>query len=365
MDSLKNTIVAVMLLGVTYGVYQVVTTPDPTVSQNALLDTIIEDSPFDAPGPTAAPAIPATLLAEPAPFDDTPPLAPGVTEDRPKLLNVGAEDMKGLKDLLETPDATTTTGTLVDIKPRASLSQSPQPVVTPPAVAPPAVAQAANTTKYDAERLALLWPQVTQLVNEGEFRAALRRLSLFYGNANLMSEPEQKKLFDWLDSLAAKVIYSTEHHLRPVPYIIQPNDTLDLLASRWQVPADLIYFVNRAKIPDRNALQPGNELKMISGAFDAEIDTAEGTMTLFWKQLYAGRFKIQVNPQAKPILGEFQIVTKSVEPGTCGPYQIGLNNGMSLHALDPLMTSSIALEEQQAKEVFAILSESSTVRILR
>ena len=123
--------------------------------------------------------------------------------------------------------------------------------------------------------------------------------------------------------------------------------------------------MNRAKIPDRNALQPGNELKMISGAFDAEIDTAEGTMTLFWKQLYAGRFKIRVNPQTKPVLGEFQIVTKSVEPGTCGPYQIGLNNGMSLHALDPLMTSSIALEEQQAKEVFAILSESSTVRILR
>lgn len=376
MDSLKNTIVAVMLLGVTYGVYQVVTTPDPTVvSQNALLDTVIEGSPFDESGPTAAPTIPAALLAEPAPFEATPALPPVATDQQPKLLTAGSGDIRGLKDFLETPDNATTTGALADIKPRDSLSQPPQPMVAQPEIAQPeiaqpgvaqaGVAQAGGTIKYDADRLALVWPQVNQLVDEGEFRIALRRLSLFYNNANLMSESEQQKLFDWLDSLAAKVIYSTEHHLRSVPYIIQPNDTLDALSSRWKVPADLIYFVNRAKIPDRNSLQPGNELKMINGAFDAEIDTANGTMTLFWKQLYAGRFKIQVDPQTKPVPGEFQIVTKSIEPVTCGPYHIGLDNGMSLHALAPAATSSIGMEEQQAKEVFAILSESSTVRIIR
>ncbi len=99
--------------------------------------------------------------------------------------------------------------------------------------------------------------------------------------------------------------------------------------------------------------------------FDAEIDTEAGTMTLFWKQLYAGRFKIQVNSQTKPVPGEFKIVNKSVEAVACGPYHIGLSNGMSLHAETPSGASSIAMEEQQAQEVFAILSKSSNVRILR
>ena len=36
---------------------------------------------------------------------------------------------------------------------------------------------------------------------------------------------------------------------------------------------------------------------------------------------------------------------------------------MSLHALAPGSASSIGLSEQQAQEVFAILSESSKVRI--
>ena len=102
---------------------------------------------------------------------------------------------------------------------------------------------------------------------------------------------------------------------------------------------------------------------MISGAFDAEIDTSTGTMTLFWKQLYAGRFNVQVDSSAGLSPGEYRVVSKSVNAINCGPYHIGLENGMSLHALAPNSDSSIALSEQQAQEVFAILSESSMVRI--
>ena len=229
----------------------------------------------------------------------------------------------------------------------------------------PEIATVAGADAYDPEALTAIWPQVELLVNEGNYRLALRQLSSFYSNAGLMSEVDQQKLYDWLDSLAAKVIYSNEHHLRSLPYIIQPKDSLQSLASRWQIPTDLIYFVNRAKIPDRETLQPGNELKMINGAFDAEIDTTTGTMTLFWKQLYAGRFKVHIDPAAKPSPGEFRVVTKSIEPINYGPYHVGLDNGLGLHAMANGSATSIGLNDQQAQEVFAILSESSIVRILR
>ena len=363
MDSLKNTMVAIILLVVTYGVYQVVTTPDTVAQRAAQMEDVVEPS-------TAAglESIPEKILDDNLAAGDTHPSSQGHLQDslepaplpevqvQPRLLPK-KQDIAELQELLETPDDSPEIDDLVYIKPK--------PAAAPNRAVDAEIATVGGTSKYDAKQLVAAWPQVEQLVAEGNYRLALRQLSSFYRDASSMDESGRQKLYEWLDSLAAKVIYSTEHHLRSLPYIVQPNDSLDALSTRWQIPADLIYFVNRARIPDRNTLQAGNELKMIHGPFDAEVDTSTGTMTLFWKQLYAGRFKVQIDPQAKPSPGEFQVVAKSINPVSYGPYHIGLDNGMGLHALSPGAAASIALSEQQAKEVFAILSESSKVRILR
>ena len=38
MHSIKNTVVAVVLLGASYGIYNVLTTPDPTLNENVSID---------------------------------------------------------------------------------------------------------------------------------------------------------------------------------------------------------------------------------------------------------------------------------------------------------------------------------------
>ncbi|MCH2181574.1 MAG: LysM peptidoglycan-binding domain-containing protein [Mariniblastus sp.] len=361
MDSLKNTMVAVMLLVVTYGVYQVVNTPDPDSREAAQMEAAGEPSLT-----IERESIPKTVLDSDSLTTDMPDsprrhlqddLAPAPlpeVQDQPKLLP-RKEELAELEESLEMPVGSAEVDDLVYIQPKPL--SPPQPAVEPE------IATVAGASNYDPTKLQAAWPLVEQLVGEGNYRLALRQLSGFYPNASSMDEADQQKLYEWLDSLAAKVIYSTEHHLRTLPYIVQPNDSLENLAERWQVPADLIYFVNRAKIPDRNALQPGNELKMISGPFDAEIDRSTGTMTLFWKQLYAGRFTVQIDSPGSLNPGEYGVVSKSVNAVSHGPYHIGLDNGMSLHALAPGSASSIGLSEQQAQEVFAILSESSKVRI--
>ena len=67
MHSLKNTVVAVLLLGVSYGVYEVITTPDPTVNKDpdavAQLDPAINGSQLDPSAP---------FSPEQAPFQTQP-----------------------------------------------------------------------------------------------------------------------------------------------------------------------------------------------------------------------------------------------------------------------------------------------------
>ena len=208
------------------------------------------------------------------------------------------------------------------------------------------------------------WPMVTDLVRNARYQDALLQLSKHYHEDNLPADQRQQ-LLDWLDALATKVIYSSEHHLRSLPYIIQPGDTIAELARKWQVPAQLIYNVNQAKIPDPNDLQAGVEIKLIQGPFDAEIDSTAGQMTLFLDQLYAGRFVVRTGAALPD--GEFTIVDKTAQGRTGQPFWISLNNGMSISASTgaPPQNGDIALNRQEAEEVFSILSAASKIRVLR
>ena len=232
------------------------------------------------------------------------------------------------------------------------------------------------------------WGQVDRMVQENNFRGALGLLSRFYGNENL-NGPQKQRLQGWLDALAGKVIYSAEHNFFPKPYIVKAGDTVDLLAQRWQVPPQLIYNINRDRFAAGSMLMPGTELKMVSGPFNAQIDLSENMMVLEVKNLYAGRFPVQVGLSGNAAPGSYQVVAKSPEgftwrdangidypPGSpqngYGPHWIGLTGSLCIHALGQGAASSslghrgcVGLSTADAKDVFGILDKSSTVSITR
>ena len=100
-----------------------------------------------------------------------------------------------------------------------------------------------QTISTQPRTLAQTWPLVEELVEKSNFQDALFELSTFYRDGNF-TDSESSQLLDWLDALAAKVIYSTEHHIISMPYIIQNGDTIGALARQWQIPAQLIYNIN-------------------------------------------------------------------------------------------------------------------------
>ena len=212
--------------------------------------------------------------------------------------------------------------------------------------------------------LANSWQSIEQMVAEENFGDALYELSEFYRDGNYQPQ-EFNQLTDWLDALAAKVIYSSEHHMHSNPYVIQPGDTIGSLARKWQVPAQLIYNINTNRIPNPNDLPIGAEIKMIEGPFDAVIDSEQGLMTLYLDDFYAGRFEVKT---AMPLqAGEARISDKSAQDQIDRPYWIALSNGGSMYASDsvPQRENELGLNLREAEEVFSILSATSQIRILR
>lgn len=233
--------------------------------------------------------------------------------------------------------------------------------------------------------IAPVWAEVDRLVAADEYRIALRVLSKHYGKKGLTG-PQQQKLQGWLDALAGKVIYSTEHLFVKQPYVVQPGETLESIARNMKVPTEVIYNINQGQFAGRNEVSPGMKLKAVNGPFHAEVDLDKKMMTLFVKNLYAGRFPVAVGISGNPGEGNYDVKVKSPNgftwrdangreypagaPGNgYGPYWMGLSGSLCIHAV-PSGTphghrGCIGLSEKDAKDVYGILSKDSQISIVR
>ncbi len=135
---------------------------------------------------------------------------------------------------------------------------------------------------------------------------ALSTLSLFYNTPDLSSEDRQA-LMSRLDPLAANVIYSRRHLLEQ-PHRVAANETLMEIAAKYQVPWQLLANING--IEDPVSVLPGTELKVVRGPFRAEVDLQRHELTLFVRDLYAGRFSIVAGNTPAPEAGTFTIQDK-------------------------------------------------------
>jgi lipoprotein-anchoring transpeptidase ErfK/SrfK len=421
---MKNSVVAIMLLAGSYGVYQFITrsgSADPgefetvepvsvTIGEpdsTSRMQTIGEDGPGKLPSALADPNF--RLLTEPGNTISkgsncsSGSSAATSASGAPQFVN--RSDQALLDDLsgeLNQPEPATQSeapaaGPLTKVIPKPNKNKPPSEIAKNlrASASPPLSGEFNTATIVDTNilptggsqpsDLAPIWSQVERAVADEDFKGALATLSPLYSSLNLPDDQRQK-LMQWLNVLAAKVIYSTEHNFSPVPYVIQPNETLADIANRWQVPADLVYNINQTKIFNPEMLEPGTELKKIEGPFRAEIDVSRNVLTLFLGNLFAGQFAVRLGTAGEIAAGSYRVVKKSAEGHTYydsggrqfpvgspdngyGENWIGLEKGLCLHAIsDPSGNNErgcIGLNRKDAKDVFAILSSDSTVTILR
>jgi lipoprotein-anchoring transpeptidase ErfK/SrfK len=223
-----------------------------------------------------------------------------------------------------------------------------------------------------------------EMIDRNEFKEALATLSVYYNSPDLSVEQSQD-LLNLLDSLAGETIYS-RRHLLDTPYVVGPGESIESIAKRFEVPADLLAKINGVD-PNIGAM-PGTKLKIFQGPFRAEIDVKRNEMTIFLGDgLYAGRFPISTGSDPQPKAGTFTVVDKQRDRNYYGagglqidgkdprnPYGgwwIDLGEEQSIHgsaesqAGENTKLGCISLSPLDAGDVFTMLSRGSKVTIKR
>ena len=412
MNSLKTAFVSLILLGVLYGMYQVLQAPPVALDSDGYM---IQEAPTTAEVFIGEEEIsPEDLFAE----DDTELAVIESSSEAPALVETELEENEGISPpelgdlqpqaddepdsqvadpniaLIGKEDTLPSGGGFVRSQPEPiSKSETGQvgtgnlsPETVPPITETPDNTNLASramqvpsplfkrsrnelTDVQFKSDLSQAWVDAEMLVNNLQYAQALNVLSYFYGDRRL-SLKEEEELLTWLDALAAKVLYSTEHHLFEA-YIVQSTDTLSSIATAHGITEDLLYNINQTRFGNDGKLFAGLELKVIQGPVHAEMDVTGKTLTLFSGEAYAGRFELNFSPTMPFAAGSYTVLTRtngltSGDSATSG-YSIGLANGIEFTEIGAdgvPPDEGIGLAMNDMFDVYSILSKESVVTIV-
>lgn len=395
MNTLKSAALVVVLLGVLYGVYVVLSKPHvlgPGVPAGVpgedLAPPLVEYSPDGHDHGHEHDSLPSATAESPArggyqPNIDSPASLPPPTTsgpaDFPTDPSLTSDAGGARRSSYDAP-----AGSSAGLAP--PLESASVPSTNPPTTAPPAdpAADPARSAALTAWSLRRDLQAAEQLVTDGSFREALLKLSPYYSHPDLTRD-DQAQLTAWLDALAAKVIYSREHLLAS-PYEVRRNESLFDIASKLQVPWMVLQSINRDVVNDPQVLVPGTQLKVVPGPFRADVNLAASELTLFLGEMYAGRFPFALGNEP-PQPGSYKVLDKLTnrtyyaadgrtipanDPGNpYGGAWIDLGHEVSIHG-SPISSAApvatlgcISLSPQDARDVFGILSVGSEVTIRR
>lgn len=391
MNTLKSAALLVVLIGVLYGVY--VALNKPLEPQHSDVDGGGSGSPlveFEHNNTFAPPATAPAFSAQPevnsgsnrsfggeyptsttTPPTTLPSTSPPLT---PASNTIGSLSRSGYETSADNPASS-------NVSPASSPALEMTPAAAPSAtganeVTPTTPALASYALRGDMA-------EAEQLVASGKYRDALAKLTPHYSRAELPSE-QRTVLFSWLDSLAAKVIYSREHLLAP-GHVVRKGETLYDIANQYKVEHRLLQNINSREVSDPQYLVPSIELKVVPGPFHAEVNLTTSEITLFVGDLYAGRFPFTVGDQP-PQPADYKVVDKRSQQKTYigfdgrmipandpanpyGGWWISLGGEVAIHGSPtnpgPKTLGCIALSPQDAKDIYGILSISSDVKIRR
>ncbi len=318
----------------------------------------------NAPGnaPAFEPQSPLPAVASPAGLpSQTPP-------------NVSADTVTGTSPI-ETPNAMPTDRSASLETPAASFNE------TVPAATNPL--PESDATGLGATNFAAAMDGVQRQLEQGDIANAHLELSRWYDDPRL-SAIEHQDLMRVLDRVAGTVIYSNQHNLLVPAYVVQPGDTLQSIAEKFQVPWQLLAKINGVA---PTQLQPGSELKVIPGPFDVVVDLDEFLLTLYVQGRYAGRFRIGIGQDNSTPEGEYVIQQKIENPIYYGPDQqiaaddpqnplgerwIDLGNSLGIHGTNNPESigkaesrGCVRLSPADVADVYDILSVGSRVTIRR
>lgn len=409
MNTIKTVFLAALLSAAAYGVYVGVTGAPPSFGPRRKAhdwDDVGPPEPFGANSFPASPAAPLVSVGEPpvppaAPNAAAPPTADSTAAaaQGPPADAADAAMSAAVRGTELPPDRYSSTQAYPSTRPDAPVAATEAGPAGGDRYAsdprypsagqqvPPAEDHREHADDINADYAALM-QSVQSLLGANRFADAHLELSDWYGNPRLSPE-QDAQLTDLLDRLAGTVIYSREHLLER-PYEVQPGDSLEKIAELYEVPPQLLANING--IRDVRDLQPGRQLKVVKGPFNACVCLSKYHLVLYLGSRYAGRFPIGIGSDGPTTDGEFSVQRKLTNPiyygrpvidkddpsNPLGEYALDLGGSVLIHGTNNPAAigrtedrGCIRLGERDIQDVFNILvprtdrTAGSKVKILR
>lgn len=243
--------------------------------------------------------------------------------------------------------------------------------------AAPAVTQPAP---LDAD-YALAMQQIEVLLAQGRLGEAHLELSKWYSRREGLNLGVRQEMIDLLDRLTGTVVYSREHLLQPA-HTVMEGETPEQIAAKYHVPWELLAKINGKQDP--TTVRPGDQLKVMTGPFNAEVDTQSFELVVFLPDgRYAGRFMIGVGKELPTQPGDYQVTMKMENPpyakiaggdptNPLGRLLLQVGDSMGIHGTNdpsslgkPCEKGCISLSDKDIDDVYDILAQGSTVKVVR
>jgi len=220
------------------------------------------------------------------------------------------------------------------------------------------------------------WQLALRQLEQGKLASALENLTVWQGSPDL-SDEEDARLQELLDQLAGTVIYSGQHLIKPA-HEVKVHERLEDIAEQYHVPAQLLANINGITNPD--TLLPGQRLKVVPGPFTLRVDTRRQQIVMYARNYYAGRIFFTPGTDQPPRAGDYEVITKMVErtwydtngrevpprhpENPYGQFWIGLGSDQCIHGLaSDMPRGCIGLTPRDAQDLYAILGVGSEVKI--
>jgi lipoprotein-anchoring transpeptidase ErfK/SrfK len=315
------------------------------------------------PAETAATAQPAEGASEPPPLAATQsPFGPANPEF------VGAPDS-------QPATATNATGTpewTAETSPRSEADvQTASAQIVQPAN------DATDTVPSEVQNGAYDFTVIDNLLAQGDDVGAHRELSTQY-----WQRPELRPLLiDRIQQTARRIYFEpTPHYMEP--YVVQPGDTLQSIAHRYEVAWQFLAKLNQV---EPTQIRPGQELKVIRGPFSAVVDLSDYEITVHAHGYFVCRFPVGTGANNSTPIGKFTVEDKLVDPtyygedgvvahddpaNPLGEHWISIGNSYGIHGtIDPdsigraESQGCVRLRNEDVAEVYDFLTVGSEVVI--
>ena len=153
--------------------------------------------------------------------------------------------------------------------------------------------------------------EIDEKIANNEYLVAHRALSKLYWNHKELRPELLKRLHH-----TSRVIFFEPQPHFVEPYVVQPNDRLSSIASKYNLSWEYVAKLNRTE-PRR--IQQGQKIKIMKGPFSAVVDLNEFALTIHLQGYFVKRYEVGIGKDGASPVGKFTVLNKVENPQYTGP----------------------------------------------